>query len=111
MNKSRQDELMMVASQAAQWLVALEDKPEGNHEDLAHWLLESPLHTQMFLRAAAIDHKAASLHPAVLNRLLERLHAEPEHNVHPLRAHSGHARQPQLFARRWWPAGIAAGFV
>lgn len=114
-NRNRQEELLQVAVQAAEWLVVLEDASEVAHEEFAQWLIESPLHTQMFLRAAAIDRKGASLHPTVLSRLMERLEeVEPDRNVLPLRQTAERPTfvgKQRASSRRWWPLGLAAGVL
>lgn len=100
MSAHRKAEIQRVAAQAAEWLVMLEDGSEKEHAALAEWLLESPLHTRMFLRAAAIDRQAAALHPQILEELLQPSDRRPASNVVPLSA-TGHAGKPSIHRKRW----------
>ncbi len=62
-NIRRKEELDRVAEQAAEWLLALEGAGPTEHAAFADWLLESPLHLQMFLRTTAINRLVAGFDP------------------------------------------------
>lgn len=59
--KRRQDELLRVAEQAAEWLIALEEEGPKVRVAFAEWLEDSPLHVEMFLRASAVDRMGSLL--------------------------------------------------
>ncbi len=109
----RQEEVLRVAEQAAEWLVQLEDGETAHYPQLAEWLLESPLHTQMFLRAAAIDRHAAALHPKIRDALKQGMTGEADGNIVSLRVEqrktpTGAATTPARPQRRFMRFSVAA---
>src|SRR4051812_29904582 len=72
-DKRRQDELLKVAEQAAEWLIALEEGGVEERSACAAWLEESPLHVEMFLRASAVDQMGELLSAEDRRRLVDRV--------------------------------------
>ena len=68
-SRSRQDELLKVAEQAAAWLMALEEGGDRERAACAAWLEESPLHVEMFLRAGAVDRIVELMSPEDVDTL------------------------------------------
>lgn len=73
-----------IAEEAAQWLIDLEDEATPDMAGFATWLAASPRHVEEFLLASAVWHEGDALDEA--RRIdVERLLAEAQANVHPLK--------------------------
>lgn len=93
-DKRRQDELVKVAEQAAEWLIALDEGGSAERAGFAEWIEESPLHVEMFLRAAALDRMGELLDPADRKEMAESVLSGTSHsNVIPLQAAPSHTAQ------------------
>jgi transmembrane sensor len=69
--RRRQEELLKVAEQAAEWLIALDEGGVQERAACAAWLEESPLHVEMFLRASAVNQMGDLLDPADRKKMVE----------------------------------------
>lgn len=71
-DRSRQDELLKVAEQAAAWLIELEEGGAAERAACAAWLEESPLHVEMFLRATSVDRMTELMAPEDVRALAQK---------------------------------------
>lgn len=88
----RQEELVKVAEQAAEWLIALDEGGPSEHAAFSEWIEESPLHVEMFLRATAVNRMGELLDPADRKKLVGSVISGVSHsNVISLEASPSHA--------------------
>jgi transmembrane sensor len=101
-----------IAEQAAEWLVANEERPldAGESAALTAWLKASPVHVEEFLGVSVIarDLRDAGTDPEYsLESVLARARAEVESPVHSLWPRLI-ARGRGHFSRGWLPAAVTA---
>ncbi len=115
-DKRRQDELLRVAEQAAEWLITLEDDRPEERTAFAAWLEESPLHVEMFLRASAVNQMNELVAPEDRRRLVNSAETATGSNV--IAMESAPSSRPAAAAipagirrRAHWLGGSAAAIA
>lgn len=119
-DRSRRDELLKVAEQAAAWLIELEEGGAAERAACAAWLEESPLHVEMFLRASSVDRITELMAPGDVQSLARRKwdaddsvidFPAPETAAGPAPAQHAPSSPGEERNTRWHFAGIAAAML